>query len=83
MKYTTEPFEVIPIAVSIGVPEIVEIDDLWYVQADAYNEHGQVIGTLKRFLSEMMVPDFQNNAELPLMYLCDSRGIVITGTIEE
>lgn len=83
MKYTTEPFEVVPVAVSISVPEIVEVNGSWYVQAVAYNEASQSIGTLKRYILDVMVPDFQNNAELPLMHLCDSRGIVVTGTIEE
>lgn len=83
MKYLTEPFELIPIVTSIGAPELVQIDNSWYVQAIAYNEAGQNIGTLKRYVLDVMVPDFQNNAELPLMHLCDSRGIIVTGTIEE
>lgn len=83
MKYSTEPFELVPVVSSISVPELIEIDNSWYVQAIAYNEAGQSIGTLKRYVPDVMVPDFQNNAELPLMHLCDSRGIVVTGTIEE
>lgn len=83
MKYLTEPFELIPIVTSIGVPELIEVDNSWYVQAVAYNEAGQSVGTLKRYVLDVMVPDFQNNAELPLMHLCDSRGIIVTGTIEE
>jgi len=83
MKYLTEPFELVPVVASISVPELIEVDNSWYVQAIAYNEAGQNIGTLKRYVLDVMVPDFQNNAELPLMHLCDSRGIIVTGTTEE
>lgn len=83
MKYTTEPFEVVPVAVSISEPEAVVIGDITYSQATAYNEQGTAIGILRRSISPVMVPDYENNAELLLMHLCDSRGIVVTGTIEE
>ena len=83
MRYSTEPFELVPIVTSISTPELLEIDGSWYAQATTYNEAGQSIGILKRYVLDVMVPDFQNNPELPLLHLCDSRGITITGTIEE
>mgnify|MGYP000967535238 CR=1 FL=1 len=83
MKYLTEPFELVPIITSISAPELLEIDGSWYVQATAYNEEGQSIATLKRYVLDVMVPDFQGNPELPLLHLCDSKGIIITGTTEE
>lgn len=83
MRYTTEPFELVPIAVSISEPEAVVIGGITYSQATAYNEQGAAIGILRRSISPVMVPDYENNAELLLMHLCDSRGIIVTGTTEE